>query len=193
MKQILSKIDVNPVVPISNRRKNSQSEIDTTSQSEIDTTSQSEIDTTDLCTILDDRIIYPNLKLTAIGEIVENVIIQISNYSKLVEIDSYVIMPNHIHLVIFLFDDVVPISNRRKNGQSEIDTTSQSEIGTTRPSIPSIVRFLKSSVTKQCKESIFQQRYYDEILRDEKHYQNVSSYVLHNPVNWINDKYYEKS
>ena len=88
---------------------------------------------------------------------------------------------------------VVPISNRRKNSQSEIDTTSQSEIGTTRPSIPSIVRFLKSSVTKQCKESIFQQRYYDEILRSEKHYQNVSSYVLHNPVNWINDKYYEKS
>ena len=101
-------------MPISNRHERSQSEIDTTCRLEIGTTSidARDIYHPDLFTIVGDKIVYPNVELTAIGEKVENVIIQMSNYSKLIEIDSYVIMPNHIHMIVFLFDDVVPISNR---------------------------------------------------------------------------------
>ena len=207
MKQILSKIDVNHVVANSDCLKevvansvclkdvvaNSvclKKDVAISNRQKIE--GQSEIATT----IVGDKIVYPNLQLTEIGNIIENVIIEISNHSNLIEIDSYVIMPNHIHLVIFLFDDVVANSVGQQEGQSEIDTTGRLEIATTeyktRPSIPSIVRYLKSSVTKQCGKKIFQKLYYDEILRDEKHYQNVSSYVLHNPINWVKDKYYEK-
>lgn len=87
--------------------------------------------------------------LNDVGRIVDKTIHSIeSAYKGLVELDKYVVMPNHIHFVLFLSASGVE------------DSIS--------PSISQIVRHLKSIVTKQVGYSVWQKSYYDHIIRNEK-------------------------
>jgi putative transposase len=61
--------------------------------------------------------------------------------------------------------------------------------------IGAIVRGYKSSVTKQSKilgvyEKIWQRNYYEHIIRDENSYKRIAEYIVNNPSNWIQDKFY---
>ena len=97
--------------------------------------------------------------------------IAINNISKKyanVFIDKYVIMPNHIHLIIGI-----------KNGRAMHAPTVSNIIGQT-----------KSFVTKQCKLSIWQKSFYDHIIRDENDYLRIWEYIDTNPAKWAEDQYY---
>ena len=39
---------------------------------------------------------------------------------------------------------------------------------------------------------LWQRNYYEHIIRDEKSYQRISEYIINNPKNWGNDKFYEQ-
>ena len=139
-------------------------------ENQSDDISQSEIGTT----IVNDRFVYPNLELTEIGKIVEDTIIEISNFREKFNISSYVIMPNHIHLIILIYDLWKPDGSVK-------DTLIE---------VSNIIRYLKSSVTKKIGISKWHPRFYDHILRDEIDFYNHSVYIQSNPLNWINDEYY---
>ena len=95
--------------------------------------------------------------LNDVGRIVDKTIHSIeSAYKGLVELDKYVVMPNHIHFVLFLSASGVE------------DSIS--------PSISQIVRHLKSIVTKQVGYSVWQKSYYDHIIRNEKDYKEIFAY-----------------
>ena len=97
--------------------------------------------------------------LNDVGRIVDKTIHGIeSAYKGLVELDKYVVMPNHIHFVLFLSASGVE------------DSIS--------PSISQIVRHLKSIVTKQVGYSVWQKSYYDHIIRNEKDYKEIFSYGI---------------
>ena len=66
-----------------------------------------------------------------------------------ISVDCYVIMPNHIHLIIELF-----------NGSMWAST----------PTIPQIIKSLKIMITKGIGHSIWQRNYYEHIIRNEKEY-----------------------
>jgi hypothetical protein len=62
-------------------------------------------------------------------------------------------------------------------------------------SIPTIVRAFKSAVTKRINElrttpglPIWQRNYYEHIIRNEKEFQEIESYILNNPLNWLKDE-----
>ena len=102
---------------------------------------------------------------------INDILIDMSNSTPHYEIDRFVIMPNHIHLIIFLNND---------------------EKSLERLSIQSIVRYMKNMVFKQCKDKIWHKSFYDRIIRNEKEYYNFSNYIIHNPLNWINDEYFKE-
>ena len=133
-----------------------------------------------LYTIVEDKIIYPAHVLTEMGKMIETTIISMFNYNPLVVFDIYVIMPNHIHFIILLLDEIAECGER------------SSQLRVSKPSIPNLVRYLKSSITKQCGYSVWQNSYYDHILRDYQDYDTKYQYILYNPLNWINDKYFTK-
>ena len=61
--------------------------------------------------------------------------------------------------------------------------------------IGAIVRGYKSAVTKQLNalgmiEKLWQRNYYEHIIRNEKSYLHISEYIHNNPIQWINDKFY---
>ena len=84
------------------------------------------------------------------------------------EIEKYVIMPDHIHMLILL-----------DNGSMWASTPTNK--------IASIVRSIKVLVAKEIGESIFQRSYYDHVIRNQRDYDEIWEYIENNPKKWILD------
>jgi putative transposase len=60
--------------------------------------------------------------------------------------------------------------------------------------ISTIVRSYKSAVTKHANrlglENGWQSRFHDHIIRNDAEFQRISDYIINNPNNWTDDKFY---
>ena len=110
-------------------------------------------------------------KLSEYGIIVDKAINSIEDCYDTVKVDKYVIMPNHIHLLISIHNN--------DNGGRMV-------------SAPTIVGSLKRYVSKQVGYSIWQKSFYDHIIRNEDDYINHLQYINENPKKWLigKDEYY---
>ena len=118
----------------------------------------------------DDAYIVPKNSLSKIGLICDKYINNINIKYKNVTVDKYVIMPNHIHLIIFL-RGTMWASSPTKN-------------------IETIIRSFKTMVTKEIGYSVWQRSYHDHIIRGEKDYQKIWEYIDTNPFKWELDCFY---
>ena len=106
-------------------------------------------------------------------------------------INEFIIMPNHIHMIIQIVGTDCAMS---ANVQYE------SFSKPTKQSVPTIVRAYKSAVTKKIREyektnvyipyKIWQVRYYDHIIRNKNEYSVFSRYIAENPWKWKEDYFY---
>ncbi len=110
------------------------------------------------------------MPLSHIGKIVDAEINRINSFYENVEINKYVVMPNHIHMIIVLYNE---------NGRSK-----------TAPTISRIVQQFKGSISKQVGFSLWQKSFYDHIIRNEREYQEIWQYIDTNPKRWEEDEYY---
>ena len=124
----------------------------------------------------DDAHIVPFVRLSEYGRIVRKHILNISCSYSDVYVDKYIVMPNHIHMILIL--------------QNNSGTMWASSPTTAR--IPSIIRSLKTLVTKECEFSLWQRSYHDHIIRDEAEYQRILKYIDENPKRWFEDVYFMK-
>ncbi len=113
--------------------------------------------------------------LSSWGKIVEQQLLELENRFDSIRIDKYVIMPNHVHLILILSDC--------KAGAS------------TRPTVSDILRAWKSLSTRNCKlagfnGTLWQTSFYDHIIRDEADYLTRWNYIDTNPAKWAEDDYY---
>lgn len=106
--------------------------------------------------------------------------------------DEFVVMPNHIHGIIWIKDDHVVGAQRR----CAPTTSNRFAVGS--QTLGSIVRAYKSAVTYHIHKlpgmkgvPVWQRNYYEHIIRDERDYANIFDYIQTNPLNWETDK--EKS
>ena len=120
----------------------------------------------------------PKTKLTKYGEIVEKYILS-TNKIKNVSVNQYVIMPNHIHMIIWIEKD----TNDLENGTSKAPSP-------TNKSIPHIVSTLKRFCNKEIGENIFQRSFYDHVIRGREDYEEIRKYIYENPINWETDELY---
>ena len=102
---------------------------------------------------------YPEVKLTDIGLIVKKYMNNIPG------ITSYVIMPNHIHLIV-----------EKENILNSV--------------LSNDIRSFKTLVTKEVGFQIWQSGFYDHIIRDDYDYNVHLQYINDNPIKWCEDKYY---
>ena len=116
------------------------------------------------------------IRLTSIGQIVERNLLSSENISG-VKIDRYVIMPNHIHVIIFLDPD------KYANGSSRAPTP-------TNEMLPHIVSTFKRFCNKEIGSNIFQRGYIEHIVRDREDYETRVSYIRENPMRWHFDELY---
>ncbi len=115
----------------------------------------------------------PQIRLTQIGEIVEKYLLSSENISG-VKIDRYVIMPDHIHIIIFLDPNEYL---KRKDGSSRAPTP-------TNEMLPHIVSTFKRFCNKEIGNNIFQRGYIEHIIRDREDYETRRKYIYENPKRW---------
>ncbi|MCR4862357.1 MAG: transposase [Ruminococcus sp.] len=120
----------------------------------------------------------PIVKLTKYGEIVNSNIKKINEIYRYVSVTKYVIMPDHIHMILFVSD----------YGE-KIQTSGTPRAAFPTKSVSRIINGLKSISTKQIGFSIWQKSFHDHIIRNEKEFLEICSYIDNNPTNWVNDIY----
>ena len=116
----------------------------------------------------------PYIELLPHGMVAEKYIQQMNAFYKNISVDKYVIMPDHIHLLLTICETDVPPG-----------------IGVpTRTSV--IARFvgtLKRFCNKEYGENVWQSRYYDHVIRNQKDYDEIWQYIENNPHKWVLQKY----
>ena len=105
------------------------------------------------------------IRLTRAGKIVKQNIGRLEEIYKNIKIEEYVVMPNHIHILIFI---------KYKNGTT----------------ISKIIKHLKANISREIKSSIWQKSFYEHIIRNEKEYLKIKEYIQNNVINWSTDKYF---
>jgi len=128
----------------------------------------------------DDVGIAPYIELSEYGKIADKHINKINAINNIISIDKYVIMPNHIHMIIFIRNP-----ETSSIGKSGAMRTSRP----TSASIPSIMRSFKTMITKEIGFSLWQTTYHDHIIRDEADYQRTWQYIDENPAKWAEDEF----
>jgi len=104
-------------------------------------------------------------------------------------IDNYVIMPNHIHMLIVIDGDTQKTHSADDNDMRNNNGT-RGGASPTKAVIPQIVQSLKSMTTKRFGFNMWQRSYHDHIIRNEAEYHRVYQYINENPQKWIEDCYY---
>ncbi|WP_019679796.1 transposase [Ruminococcus flavefaciens] len=111
------------------------------------------------------------ITLTEYGKIVREELKKTpSIYPDIVFVPKFVIMPNHIHLIIVL------------------NSFSESGPPEAAPTIGSIINKFKGAVSKKSGFKVWQKNFYDHVLRNEWEYRNAWQYIENNPANWENDE-----
>ncbi len=151
-------------------------------------------------------VINGEMILNQYGQIAYNEWLKTPQIRNNVELGDFVIMPNHIHVIIRLLCRGESHSpDNHESHSPEIQELHGGGVLNTPPNLPpnsppqspsqtigGIVRGYKSTVTKQLgllgfDEKLWQRNYYEHIIRDERSYLNISAYIINNPGNWHND------
>jgi REP element-mobilizing transposase RayT len=135
--------------------------------------------------------------LSDYGKIVQNEFLKINDYDPHVQLDEFVIMPNHIHFILNVekihefslrslppspsptTDDIKQYRKMRRNmlvikilGKFQQQTSKQINIMRNTPG------------TKN-----WQRDFYDHVIRNNEEYVRIKEYIIKNPQNWENDRF----
>jgi len=128
-----------------------------------------------LCDIVGDGVYdIPKSLLTTYGNIIDKYIIKMNNDLKDVTVDKYVIMPNHIHLIL-------KVHNNAGCRQAPSPTNA---------TIPKFMSLFKRYCNREIGYNIFQRSFHDHIIRDYTDYLKIWQYIDTNPAKWQEDCFY---
>ena len=120
----------------------------------------------------------PRLRPTQIGQIAMDYWAEIPKHYPFVELDEFVVMPNHIHGILFF------------NRPDKTDWQ-PNKFGAQSQNLGAVIRAFKSSVKRFANQNDikfeWQSRYYDRIIRDERALNILRRYIINNPLNWHRD------
>jgi REP element-mobilizing transposase RayT len=114
-------------------------------------------------------------RYTQYGRIAEEQLLLLEKRFTGLRVDQYVIMPNHIHMILVL--------DEKPAGASP------------RPTVMDAVCAYKSLTTRECKKvkpitKLFQTSFYEHVIRGREDYDEIAKYICENPMKWQLDKLY---
>ena len=107
-----------------------------------------------------------DVDLSQYGKLVDEAINNIPPIYPALKLDHYVIMPDHIHLLLIIRAD--------EYGRPMVA-----------PTISRVVQQLKGYITKRIGHSIWQKLFFDHVIRNRQDYEEHVKYICDNPVKWV--------
>ena len=136
------------------------------------------------------EIINDEMLLNPLGEIARNEWFRTATLRPYVDLfdDEFIIMPNHIHGILWLSQDVAAYCTTPLQ-------PNVSQFRSPRVGVGAIIRGYKSSVTKRVKllfntssSPLWQRNYYEHIITTDGEYDAIVEYIHANPLNWALDQ-----
>ena len=132
-----------------------------------------------LCEIVGEGLDPAKIQLSLFGKIAEHELLNIEKHYTNIKIDKYVIMPNHIHLILIITERINPFP-------------------TIRYDVSNVIGKYKAAVTRNVGNAfmhserlkIWQTSFHDHIIRDEKDYLKIWNYIDTNPQKWEEDCFF---
>jgi REP element-mobilizing transposase RayT len=123
------------------------------------------------------------MQLNLLGTIARYYWQEIPQHFPHVKLDVFVIMPNHIHGILWIIEKITGEEQPRSFGKMIPG------------SIPCVIRSYKSAVTKKINQicnqtnisSVWQRNFYEHIHQNQESLEATRNYIINNPVNWDND------
>ena len=112
-----------------------------------------------------------NLPLSDIGNMVLDELEKWHKTYAAVALYSYVIMPNHLHIMVFISTD--------EYGRPQVA-----------PTVDRMVKQFKGAVTKKTGYPIWQKSFVEHVIRNKQDFESRSKYIYENPIRWYYDELY---
>lgn len=145
-------------------------------------------------------VVNGKMELSGIGIIADILWNEIKNHAKNVELDAFVVMPNHVHGILILDGNEhrnVRSSDSVESGHALILPGQQRFQNIGKNTVSSIIGSYKSAVTKHARrlgyEFEWQSRFYDHIIRNQQSFERIKQYIINNPIKWEMDKFNSKT
>lgn len=134
------------------------------------------------------EIVDGKMMVNAYGEIAKACLEEIPKHFAHSEIDTFVVMPNHLHGIIVITHGTFV--------EAQHAAPLRRSVNAPRPgSLSAIVRSFKSASTRRINElrtapgtPIWQRNYYEHVIRNDRDLDRIREYIVTNPVRWPLDK-----
>lgn len=131
----------------------------------------------------------PNSQLTLTGQMVLRYLQNIGVVYDNVELDCFVIMPNHIHVIIVLRDHLS--MQQRGQPRAAVGSRPYEKQTACKPvTLSKIINSFKTLTSKKYGRPLWQRSYYERVIRDEDELRSIRQYILDNPLRWQEDEYF---
>ena len=131
----------------------------------------------------------PQARLTSSGMCVRDTLLEIEQHYKWLSLDHYVIMPNHIHLLLRIEGNGpsgTPAPTNMDNGPSGTPAP-------TNETLPKLISTFKRFTNRRCGMQLWQRSYHEHVIRGESDYREIWEYIDTNPAKWAEDRYYQET
>src|SRR6266508_1548584 len=144
------------------------------------------------------------IALSPSGQIVEQCWRNLPSHFMCIELDAFVVMPNHLHAIIIITESdhskgelstQQPVVSSRQGPETVSPRSLSLPNGTQSGSLSAIIQNFKSVSTRKINQAlqnrgatVWQRGYYERIIRDEAALNNVRRYIEANPARWADDE-----
>ena len=142
------------------------------------------------------------VRLLPVGQVVRDEWLKTPSLRTYVRLDEFVIMPNHLHVILIIDHSICCGNNKisphmslRNVHQQDNTPDYRNSFGPQRHNLSSIVGGFKSAVTAQVRLKFpgvgfaWQPRFYDRVVRTERELEEMRLYIRRNPEKWGDDEY----
>jgi REP element-mobilizing transposase RayT len=142
-------------------------------------------------TCLFGEVVDGKMRVNEFGQIVREEWLRTAEIRDNVNMDLFVVMPNHLHAILWLADE----TRRGDRPVAPTADTVMRPVGPTPRSVAAVMAGFKSASTKRINfvrctpaASVWQRNYYEHIIRDEESLNRIREYIANNPLQWAFDR-----
>ena len=117
------------------------------------------------------------VELSSYGKIADKYINQLNKYYDNIKVDKYVIMPNHVHIMLFV----------SAGGASRTSPPTKQHSTVSR-----FISTFKRFCNKEIGKNIWQKSFHDHVIRNYEDYEEHIKYIHENPARWYFDELYSE-
>ncbi len=135
------------------------------------------------------------MTLSDAGEIIEDEFARLTERYPHIICHEHIVMPNHFHAIIQIKDNVGASLADAQNETGHPQGAPLQKI-----TLGQIIGAFKSITTHRCIQlynkygkhlgKVWQRNYYEHIIRNQRSYDEITRYIIENPIHWHNNKLY---